>query len=234
MSLHHCWPEYFCIARFNLYVILDNTLSQIFEKHPRGGGLGTYVGATRPALAPPSIRCCCRGCRACRALSGVGTVGTVGTVGVSLTVHARGHCREIYYSLSGLSGYCRGCRVSGLSGLSSGCRDHVGCECRSVGPGLSSLLHLSSHVTRDAQTLELGTATYIDTHHENHRYIRQHGRLLSYKTRHSTQVSPPGRPVRGTATPAQGYAQKTSRCVLFRRRDRRAGLLRRRAHLLLV
>ena len=26
----------------------------------------------------------------------------------------------------GLSGYCRGCRVSGLSGLSSGCRDHVG------------------------------------------------------------------------------------------------------------
>jgi len=137
MSLHHCWPEYFCMARFNLYVILDNTLSQIFEKHPRGGGLGTYVGATRPALAPPSIRCCCRGCRACRALSGVGTVGTVGTVGVSLTVHAHGHCREIYYSLSGLSGYCRGCRVSGLSGLSSGCRDHVGCECRSVGPGLS-------------------------------------------------------------------------------------------------
>ena len=61
MSLHHCWPEYFCIARFNLCVILDNTLSQIFEKHPRGGGLGTYVGATRPALAPPSIRCCCRG-----------------------------------------------------------------------------------------------------------------------------------------------------------------------------
>ena len=61
MSLHHCWPEYFCMARFNLYVILDNTLSQIFEKHPRGGGLGTYVGATRPALAPPSIRCCCRG-----------------------------------------------------------------------------------------------------------------------------------------------------------------------------
>ena len=137
MSLHHCWPEYFCMARFNLYVILDNTLSHIFEKHPRGGGLGTYVGATRPALAPPSIRCCCRGCRACRALSGVGTVGTVGTVGVSLTVHAHGACREIYYSLSGLSGYCRGCRVSGLSGLSSGCRDHVGCECRSVGPGLS-------------------------------------------------------------------------------------------------
>ena len=136
MSLHHCWPEYFCIARFNLCVILDNTLSQIFEKHPRGGGLGTYVGATRPALAPPSIRCCCRGCRACRALSGVGTVGTVGTVGVSLTVHAHGGCREIYYSLSGLSGYCRGCRVSGLSGLSSGCRDHVGCGCRSVGPGL--------------------------------------------------------------------------------------------------
>ena len=32
------------MARFNLYVILDNTLSQIFEKHPRGGGLGTYVG----------------------------------------------------------------------------------------------------------------------------------------------------------------------------------------------
>ena len=61
MSLHHCWPEYFCMARFNLYVILDNTLSHIFEKHPRGGGLGTYVGATRPALAPPSIRCCCRG-----------------------------------------------------------------------------------------------------------------------------------------------------------------------------
>ena len=90
MSLHHCWPEYFCMARFNLYVIKDNTLSQIFEKHPRGGGLGTYVGATRPALAPPSIRCCCRGCRACRALSGVGTVGTVGTVGVSLTVHAHG------------------------------------------------------------------------------------------------------------------------------------------------
>ena len=30
-SLHHCWPEYFCMARFNLYVILDNTLSQIFE-----------------------------------------------------------------------------------------------------------------------------------------------------------------------------------------------------------
>ena len=51
MSLHHCWPEFFCMARFNLYVILDNTLSQIFEKHPRGGGLGTYVGATRPALA---------------------------------------------------------------------------------------------------------------------------------------------------------------------------------------
>ena len=137
MSLHHCWPEYFCMARFNLYVILDNTLSQICEKHPRGGGLGTYVGATRPALAPPSIRCCCRGCRACRALSGVGTVGAVRTVGPSLTVHAHGHCREIYYSLSGLSGYCRGCRVSGLSGLSSGCRDHVGCECRSVGPGLS-------------------------------------------------------------------------------------------------
>ena len=44
MSLHHCWPEYFCMARFNLYVIKDNTLSQIFEKHPRGGGLGTYVG----------------------------------------------------------------------------------------------------------------------------------------------------------------------------------------------
>ena len=141
MSLHHCWPEYFCMARFNLYVILDNTLSQIFEKHPRGGGLGTYVGATRPALAPPSIRCCCRGCRACRALSGVGTVGTVGTVGVSLTVHAHGGCREIYYSLSGLSGYCRGCRVSGLSGLSSGCRDHVGCECRSVGPGLRGARH---------------------------------------------------------------------------------------------
>ena len=56
MSLHHCWPEYFCMARFTLYVILDNTLSQICEKHPRGGGLGTYVGATRPALAPPSIR----------------------------------------------------------------------------------------------------------------------------------------------------------------------------------
>ena len=21
MSLHHCWPEYFCIARFNLYTL---------------------------------------------------------------------------------------------------------------------------------------------------------------------------------------------------------------------
>ena len=151
MSLHHCWPEYFCMARFNLYVILDNTLSQIFEKHPRGGGLGTYVGATRPALAPPSIRCCCRGCRACRALSGVGTVGTVGTVGVSLTVHAHGHCREIYYSLSGLSGCCRGCRVSGLSGLSSGCRDHVGCECRSVGPGLRGARHCAEGARHSAE-----------------------------------------------------------------------------------
>ena len=99
--------------------------------------------------ASASIRCCCRGCRACRALSGVGTVGTVGTVGVSLTVHAHGGCREIYYSLSGLSGYCRGCRVSGLSGLSSGCRDHVGCECRSVGPGLR--LHLPNSSKKQLQ-----------------------------------------------------------------------------------
>ena len=133
MSLHHCWPEYFCIARFNLCVILDNTLSQIFEKHPRGGGLGTYVGATRPALAPPSIRCCCRGCRACRALSGVGTVGTVGTVGVSLTVHARGACREIYYSLSGAVGLLSVLSGVGAVGtverLSGSCRVRVS-ECR--------------------------------------------------------------------------------------------------------
>ena len=31
LSLHCCLPEYFCIARFNLCVILDNTLSQICE-----------------------------------------------------------------------------------------------------------------------------------------------------------------------------------------------------------
>ena len=31
------------MARFNPCVILENTLSQIFEKHPRRGGLGTYV-----------------------------------------------------------------------------------------------------------------------------------------------------------------------------------------------
>ena len=43
MSLHHCLPEYFCIARFNPCVILENTLSHFFEKHPRRGGLGTYV-----------------------------------------------------------------------------------------------------------------------------------------------------------------------------------------------
>ena len=43
MSLHCCLPEYFCIARFNLCVILDNTLSQICEKPPRRGGLGTHV-----------------------------------------------------------------------------------------------------------------------------------------------------------------------------------------------
>ena len=83
-----------------------------------------------------------RACRACRALSGLSGLcrDCVGTVEVSLTVHEHGGCREIYYSLSGLSGCCRGCRVSGLSGLSGSCRDHVGCECRSVGPGLSNLL----------------------------------------------------------------------------------------------
>ena len=133
MSLHHCWPEYFCMARFNLYVILDNTLSQIFEKHPRGGGLGTYVGATRPALAPPSIRCCCRGCRACRALSGVGTVGAVRTVGPSLTVHAHGCCREIYYLLSGAVGLLSVLSGVGAVGtverLSGSCRVWVS-ECR--------------------------------------------------------------------------------------------------------
>ena len=43
LSLHCCLPEYFCIARFNLCVILDNTLSQICEKRPRRGGLGTHV-----------------------------------------------------------------------------------------------------------------------------------------------------------------------------------------------
>ena len=42
-------------------------------------------------------------------------------------------------------GYLIGCRATvgadgcrgGVSGLSGGCRDHVGCECRTVGPGLS-------------------------------------------------------------------------------------------------
>ena len=42
-TLHRCLPEYFCMPRFNPCVFLYNTLSQIFEKHPRGGGLGTYV-----------------------------------------------------------------------------------------------------------------------------------------------------------------------------------------------
>ena len=131
MSLHHCWPEYFCMARFNLYVILDNTLYQIFEKHPRGGGLGTYVGATRPALAPPSIRCCCRGCRACRALSGVGTVGAVGAVGAVLD-SARAWCLSgnISFAVGGCRATvgavgCRGCRdcraaVGIMSGASVG------------------------------------------------------------------------------------------------------------------
>ena len=84
-------------------------------------------------------------------LSGVsglsGTVGAVGIVsglcrdcrGVLDSARAWGLSRNILFAVGAvglLSGCCRGCRVSGLSGLSSGCRDHVGCECRSVGPGL--------------------------------------------------------------------------------------------------
>ena len=45
VSLHHCLPELLSMARFNLCVILEITLSQIFEKHWRRGGLGTYVQA---------------------------------------------------------------------------------------------------------------------------------------------------------------------------------------------
>ena len=56
MSLHHCLPEYFCIASFNPCVILENTLSQIFEKCPRRGGLGTYVPSQHPTAAERSQR----------------------------------------------------------------------------------------------------------------------------------------------------------------------------------
>ena len=59
-------------------------------------------------------------------VSGVGTVGTVGTVGVSLTVHAHGHCREIYYSLSGAVGL-----LSGLSGVGAvGTVERLSGSCR--------------------------------------------------------------------------------------------------------
>ena len=64
----------------------------------------------------------CRDCRDCRA-----------TVGVSLTVHARGACREIYYSLSGAVGLLSVLSGVGAVGtverLSGSCRVWVS-ECR--------------------------------------------------------------------------------------------------------
>ena len=42
ISLHHCLSEYFCMARFNLCVMPENTLSQFFEKRPGRGGLSVY------------------------------------------------------------------------------------------------------------------------------------------------------------------------------------------------
>ena len=64
----------------------------------------------------------CRDCQDCRA-----------TVGVSLTVHARGACREIYYSLSGAVGLLSGLSGVGAVGtverLSGSCRVRVS-ECR--------------------------------------------------------------------------------------------------------
>ena len=57
----------------------------------------------------------CRDCRDCRA-----------TVGVSLTVHARGACREIYDSLSGAVGL-----LSGLSGVGAvGTVERLSGSCR--------------------------------------------------------------------------------------------------------
>ena len=64
----------------------------------------------------------CRDCRDCRA-----------TVGVSLTVHARGACREIHYSLSGAVGLLSVLSGVGAVGtverLSGSCRVRVS-ECR--------------------------------------------------------------------------------------------------------
>ena len=96
MSLHHCWPEYFCMARFNLCVILDNTLSQIFEKRPRGGGLGTYVGGAVSwdrwtcVLGPLDL---CPGTAAWVVSERVG-VSSVGVSGVS-AVSAVSECRSL-------------------------------------------------------------------------------------------------------------------------------------------
>ena len=42
ISLHHCLFECFCMARVNLCVIPENTLSQFFEKRPGRGGLSVY------------------------------------------------------------------------------------------------------------------------------------------------------------------------------------------------
>ena len=42
ISLHHCLFECFCMARVNLCVIPENTLSQFFEKRPARGGLSVY------------------------------------------------------------------------------------------------------------------------------------------------------------------------------------------------
>ena len=69
----------------------------------------------------------CRDCRDCRA-----------TVGVSLTVHARGACREIYYSLSGAVGLLSVLSGVGAVGtverLSGSCRVRVS-ECRARAQG---------------------------------------------------------------------------------------------------
>ena len=143
MSLHHCWPEYFCMARFNLYVILDNTLSQIFEKHPRGGGLGTYVGATRPALAPPSIRCCCRGVWPVEHYRVSGLSGLSGLSGNCRGVldSARTWClsRNILFAVGGCRATvgavgCRGCRdcraaVGIMSGVGVGVSGQGSAKC---------------------------------------------------------------------------------------------------------
>ena len=130
MSLHHCWPEYFCMARFNLYVILDNTLSQIFEKHPRGGGLGTYVGATRPALAPAldpmllsgvsglSSTVGCRDCRDCRDCRGVLDSARAWLLSRNI-LFAVGGCRATVGGYVGCRG-CRDCRAA--VGISGSCR----------------------------------------------------------------------------------------------------------------